>query len=333
MGLDISSASLKVLKINTNVTPHVVENFAIAPVPAGAIVKEEIKNPVALSATLEKMLETSGIKSQSVALAIPRSLAIIKNLAIDARMNAEEIESRAWIEANRNFPDLIGEVYLDFMITGNVLPDENQKELVLVACRKEQIKPYLEILQNASLTPKIVDVNCYALERALSISEPQVANETIALLNLNTTLSSFIVVQNGNLIHAHDQSYDGQRLLNQVKTYLNSKDLNLQSNLVDDADYNNILKENLISHLRHTMHFFYSSKSNVAIQKILLSGECAHIPNLNTFIAKENNVETGVANAFKNMQLVPGINPDEFYSHAAELMLCCGLALSTMEHD
>ncbi len=116
-------------------------------------------------------------------------------MPIDNRLNAEEIESRAWIEANRHFPDLIGEIYLEFYIQPSSTGKANETELVLIACRKEHIKPYLETLQAAGLTVKIIDVNCYALERALPlVTDISSSIKTIAILNLNINLSSLVVV-------------------------------------------------------------------------------------------------------------------------------------------
>ena len=219
VGLDIDSDVIKLLKINSLVTPPVIENFAVQTLPVGAILKNEIKDENAVVQALNKLFAGADVTKDYVALAIPRSLALIKNVTIDARLNEEEIESRAWVEANRNFPDLIGDIHLDFSIIGSNAQDPKQLDMVLVACRKEQIKPYLEVLKQSDLTPKVLDVNCYALERALSamLSAPNENPGAIALLNLNFTLSSLIVTQNNHLIYAHDHSYDGHRLLTQVR--------------------------------------------------------------------------------------------------------------------
>jgi type IV pilus assembly protein PilM len=339
VGLDIDSDVIKLLKINSLATPNVIENFAVKPLPAGAILKNEIKDENAVVSALNQLFTESGLIKDYVALAIPRSLALIKNVTIDNRLNESEIESRAWVEANRNFPDLVGDIHLDFSIIGPSAQDANQLDMVLVACRKEQIKPYLDVLKQSNLTPKVLDVNCYALERALDkMLSPDNDNQTaVALLNLNFTLSSLIVSQKNHLIYAHDHSYDGHRLLTQVRTLLQEEGKNMSDPIEklllpeNESAFNEILKENLTSHLRHTMHFFYSSRPNINIQKLYLAGDCATVPKIAEFIQQETNLETVLASPFINMVNGPSIDVELLKKYAPSLTLCCGLALSNLK--
>ena len=324
VGVDFGPESIKLLKISAVNHHYCVEHFAIKSIPANLIVKNEIKDPATISNLLRDMFKEADIISKEIALAIPRSSTIIKNLTIDSRLNRDEIESRAWIEANRLFPDLIGNIYLDFAILESE-QNKNQSEMVLVVCRKDQVNPYLEMVQGAGLNVKIVDVNCYALERALPLTVNITPDHIIGLLNLNTSLSTFIVLHNKHLIHAHDQSFDGKRLMSQVQTYLKSK----EELGPEDAGLYNILRENLVSHLRHTIHFFYSSRPNVRIQAIVLSGDCASIPNLSNFIERELGIKTQLANPFSNMTFAKAINTEKISEFGPALMLCCGLALAS----
>lgn len=331
VGVDIEPDSVRLIKINRTTSPFKVEMFAIAPVPAGAIVKNEIKDYAAIGFVLKEIFRHAQLTTKSLALAIPRSLAIIKNIPIDSRFTAEEIESRAWIEANRHFPDLIGDINLDFTVTGQSLSDPSQLDLMLVACRKDHIKPYLEIAKQAGLVAKIVDVNCYALERALPlVIQTPVPHEAYALLNLNLHLSSFIVSRDQKLLHAHDQTYDGQRLMTQTSNYLKDKVIDSAA-LIDDQGYTDILKENLISHLRHTVHFFYSSRSNTSIKQLILAGDCAFTPALAAFIERELGIETKLAEPFTHLQVAPEVNVEELKKMAPILILSCGLALSEVQ--
>lgn len=333
VGLDIGPDRIKLLRIDSESEPYRVLEYASAPLPAGVIVKDEIKNPAAIASALRDILRISGTTAKFAAVAIPRNLAIIKTITVDKRLNSREIESRAWIEANRLFPDLIGNIYLDFTVTGSSLQAPDQMDLLLVACRKEHIKPYLELVQQGGLTPRIVDVNCYALERILQLSlasKPDL--HTVALLNVNLTQTSMIVINNKKLIHAHDQGYDGQRLLTQVEEFIKNKHaqpgMENAPIVVDDAAYYKLVQDNFISHLRHTIHFFYSSRSNITIDKIILSGDCTVIPDFSSFIEKEIGIKTELANPFENMKLGSHLNAAEMTQNAPALMLCSGLALS-----
>lgn len=328
VALEIKSDNIKLLQIDPSETPFLVKNYIIEPVPEGLINKSEIQNYDAVADIIRDMFKKAQITNRYVALAIPKSLAIIKNITIDSRLSQDDIESRAWIEANRHFPELVGDIYLDFSITGVSQQDASQLDVVLVACRKDHIKPYIDVLQRAGLVAKIVDINCYALERALPlILAQEQKEETVGLLNLSTHLSTLIVAKDTQLLYAHDQNYDGERLLTLTSRYLES---NPQATL-EDPGYDNILKETLLSHLRHTVHFFYSSRPNIGIKKIILAGECASVAHIASFIQREIGVETVIANPMANLTLSSEVNAEEFKKQAPALMECCGLALSKVE--
>jgi type IV pilus assembly protein PilM len=338
VGLDISSDFVKLLKINTTEKPFKVESYAIAALPTGAIVKDEIKNFSAVSALLKNIFSQADLNTKNVALAVPRSSTIIKNINVDNRLSPDEIETRAWFEAYHHFPDLVGEIYLDFSIIGPSPHDPTQLELMLIACRKDRIKPYLELLKQASLNAKIIDVNSYALERSLHMAAKELPGvETIALLNLDYHLSTLVVLHKGDLIFSHDHSFDGIPFKNRVEAYLKNKNIVKNENqnqyigsMQEEDEYMNILQEKLGAHLRHTMHFFYSSRPHISIQQLIISGECANIYNLSTFIQREVGIETMIADPFARMALASTIQKDQLTAQAPMLMLSCGLALSKL---
>lgn len=334
IGLDFGSKSIKLLKINSNSSSCNVEYFAIVDSPPDAFVKNEIKDYAAVSRVIRQMMMGHGISSKNVAIAIPRSSTITKTIPIDKRLRSKDIESRAWIEAHRYFPDLIGNIYLDFVVMGPSAEDSSQVDLNLVACRKDQITPYLETLRLAGLTAKILDVNSYAFERSLFLIAKKASNvnlKTIALLNFDLDLISLIVIHKNKMIYAHDESFDGRRLLGS-KAKKQASEPQINENQNENDNKMDFLKEYLTTHLRHTMHFFYSSKPNIHIQKIILSGDCATIPNIDTFIKEELGIEVQIANPFEKMTLAPGVDKEKLQKNAPSLMLCCGLALSKLNY-
>jgi type IV pilus assembly protein PilM len=329
IGLDIGPGFIKLIKINADESPHVIEGLSVEALPPGVIAKDEIKDPAAIKRALTNVLNESGVNVKNVAFAIPRSSTIIKTIAVDKRLNAADIESRAWIEANHHFPDLVGDIYLDFDVLGPSVQDPSQLDLLLVACRKDHVKPYLDVLNESGLNVKVVDVNCYALQRALVLFMQQLPKlHTVALLNLDYHISSLIVVHNEQMIYAHDHSYEGHYFMSQVQQYLNEK-----KGLASSADlaYIEILKAGLSAHLRHSMHFFYSSRPHISIEKLVLAGDCSAIPHLNAFIKQETGIETITADPFAGMAINPGIDDKKLHEYASALMLSCGLALSKLK--
>lgn len=378
MGLDIGSHCIKVIEIHS--TPSIpsmfrVENFISASLPEDVVVKNEIKDTAVIGQILKNALTQANIKNKYFAVSVPRSSVMVKMTTVDSRLTVAEIESRAWLEAHRQFPEVIGGIYLDYQVLGASF-DANQLDLMLVACRKEQIDPLLEILKQSDVVAELIDVSCYALHRAISlVTNENDSLDTVALLNLDFSLSSLVVVHQNKLIYAHDHTFEGDRLMAKAKEYLNRTpsemnipkeeqvlvmdanhresmvDLNLSSHgvssiggrvmppskpvvqppVTDDPAYLEILRENLIAQLRHVMHFFYSSKPNMSIKKLILSGDCVTLPKIELFVQQEIGVETIIANPLLPMEVAPHVNKQELQMMAPGLMLASGLSLRSEE--
>ena len=101
-----------------------------------------------MSNVIKQLYQNLHTETKSVAIAIPRSSVIIKNTLISSRLSPTEVESRVWLEANQHFPELIGGLYLDYQILGPATDDPAQLELMMVACRKDQVDPFLEVSIN-----------------------------------------------------------------------------------------------------------------------------------------------------------------------------------------
>lgn len=344
IGLEISLDVIKLVQINNQSSPKEVQQIATWPLPKNVILKGEVKDVNVLANNLKKMFQNFDITCKNIAMAIPKSSVIIKNTTVDKRLTTQEIESRAWIESNKSFPDLIGDIYLDYQVQGISPKNENLLDIMMVACKKDLVNPYIKAFQEAGLTEKIVDVNCYVLERMINLTQKdsENASPTTALLNLNNENSTLIVIHDDEMVYAHDQTFAGNKLKERVEKFLQEKiksqpdvpesqdNPNVMASMNDPA-YLSILQETLVTHLRSTMHFFFSSRSNINIGKILVSGDCATLPDIAPFIQAEVGTATEVANPFANLTISSNINADELKQKAPSLMLCTGLALSDIE--
>jgi len=333
-GLVINSEYIKLLKIASHNNQNTVEYFAIEKLPVGVVTKNEIKNCQAVATILKNMVDHSGIKIKNIALTIPRSSAIIKHITVDNRLLPDEVESRIWVEANRLFPSLVSDIYLDFSIIGPSAQDMTQNEIVLIACRKEQIRPYLEIMHLVGLNLKVVDINYYALERALSLIVKQLSQlKTFAILNINFSLIDLLVEHENKTIYTHELSYDGYALMQFTQEGLHHQGdmerekIDVENKIKLDA----ILKNNLEIHLTHAMQFFYSSRPSIRIEHIIVAGDCAAaIPELARFVQQAVGKEVILANPFKDMIIAPDVDKVKLIQYAPSLMLCCGAALSQL---
>jgi len=325
LGLVINPQYLKLLKIKHDHDQYEVEFFNVMELPDGLMTGFEIKNSEAMGDCLRRMIDASGLADRDVVLSIPRSSAIIKTILVDGRLRTNEIESRVWLEANRLFPNLIGEIYLDFAVNGPAPQDASQLEVLIGACRKEQLKPFLDVLHGANLTATVVDINYYVYERALlRLLKQSPEIKTAGFLNINFGLIDLLVIHEGKLIFMHELNYDARQLMK-----LHHQEDHQQTGSDSEEERTAILKASFGLHLKHALQFFYSSRPNARLERLILGGDVpAHLTGVLEYVMKETAKEVVLVDPFVGMKFAASVDMSSLRHYAPALMLCCGLALT-----
>lgn len=339
VGVDLNPDVIKLLGINTDLQPNLIQYFGIAQTPARAMVKDEIKDMPALAESLRKLIAEAGIKNADLAIAIPRSVTISKTITVNKNLNKRELESRVWVEAGHYFPNLVEDIYLDFIPMQESPRDASQLEVMLIATRKDKIHPYLELAKLANVKVALVDVHHYALERAISsLLVPEDAEHTVALLNIDSALLTMIVYEKQEMLFAHDLNFDSHALrkvstprqaVANVETEEVSED-GIALAVKQAPVVASPLKTALAPTLRHMMQHFNSRCHDKKIDKIILAGDYANFPGLCDYIQAELGVPAELADPFKDKKAATWLDQNELHQHAAQFVLCCGLATSQL---
>ena len=116
-----------------------------------------------------------------VALALPASQVICKVCRLPAGLPGHGVEAALLAQAEQLFPFPVEDLALDFQVHGPCAEDAGQVEVLVVACRQSQLDPLERVFAQAGLQLVAVEVDSFALRRAL-VPEPQAG--VTALLRL-----------------------------------------------------------------------------------------------------------------------------------------------------
>ena len=109
---------------------------------------------------------------------------------MDAGLSDDELENQLKIEADQYIPYPLEEVAIDFEVQGPApRPRSNERvNVLLAACRKENVEVREAALALAGLSAKVVEIEAYALERAYGLlAEPPSVTLVVRLINFNQT--------------------------------------------------------------------------------------------------------------------------------------------------
>ncbi|MGO1887006.1 MAG: pilus assembly protein PilM, partial [Halomonas sp.] len=98
IGVDITSATVKLLELKQCHDNYQVESYAVRPLREGAVVERRICDIDDVASVLSRAVEHAKPSTRKAAVAVPASAAITKTLSFPIRLSEEEIEERIVVE-------------------------------------------------------------------------------------------------------------------------------------------------------------------------------------------------------------------------------------------
>ncbi|MBA54404.1 MAG: pilus assembly protein PilM [Pseudomonadales bacterium] len=341
LGIDISSTSVKLLELSRSGNRYKVEAYAVEPLPANAVVEKNINDVEGVGEAIARVVSRakSGVKGAAVAVA--GSSVITKVIEMDGKLSDDEMESQIKVEADQYIPYPLDEVAIDFEVQGMVEGSPDQVEVLLAACRNENVELRVDVLEIAGLSAKVVDVEAYAMERAFGLVADQIdggEEQTVAIVDIGSTMTTLSVLHDGRTIYTREQLFGGKQLTEEIQRRygLSFEEAGLakkQGGLPDDYETEVLepFKEAVVQQVTRSLQFFFSSSQYNDVDHILLAGGTASIAGLAEMVQDKVGTTTSIANPFVDMALSSKVNASLLSADAPSLMIACGLALRSFD--
>lgn len=340
IGVDISSTSVKLLELSVKNDRYWVESYALVPLSEGSMVEKNILNPEAVGDALERAFNLANTPTTAAALAIPTSMVISKTIEMDADMTDDEREVQIRMDAEQYIPFPLDEVSLDFEVLPDRLANPNRVNILLVATRLENVESRCEAIELAGLTPKVADVESFAIENAFKVfadTLPMGVN-TIGVLDIGHTMTTLSVLKDNKIIYTREQVFGGKQLTQEIQnryglSFEEAGRAKKSRTLPDDYDVEVLepFLEAVVQQAARSLQFFFSSSQFNEIDHILLAGGNANIPGLAKLLQQKLGYRVTIANPFLQMGFSSKIDIKRIESDASSLMVACGLALRSFD--
>ncbi len=341
LGLDISSTTVKLLELSHTGDRFRVESYAVSSLPLDAVIEKNVNDVDGVANAIRGVIMQSRTKIKSVAAAVAGSSVITKRIDMPAGLSEDDMETQLTLEADQYIPYPLEEVAIDFEVQGPADDTPGQVEVLLAACRRETIDARVEAVETAELTPKIMDVEAYAMERAFTLIQHQLhlADEnTVAVIDIGATMTTLSVLNNGQTIYTREQLFGGKQLTDEImRRYgLTVEEAGLakkQGGLPDDYEPEVLepFKDAVVQQVARSLQFFFSSSQFNDVDYIILAGGVASMEGLAELVQEKLGTPTAVANPFADMTISSKVNAVALSSDAPAMMIACGLALRSFD--
>jgi type IV pilus assembly protein PilM len=258
-----------------------------------------------------------------------------------AGLDGDALDLQIRMEADQYIPYPIDEVALDFEVIGAVPGQADRVEILLAACRSENVDSRKEAIEDAELIASVVDVEAYAMERAFSLILPQLGggeDSVVAIVDVGATMTTLNVLHGGKIIYTREQLFGGKQLTEEIQRRygLSNEEAGLakkQGGLPDDYESEVLqpFKDAVVQQITRSLQFFFSSSDFNEVDYIVLAGGVASMEGLSDLVQGKLGTPTTVANPFANMSVASRINPVDLSNDAPALMIATGLALRSFD--
>jgi type IV pilus assembly protein PilM len=342
LGVDISSSSVKMLELSKSGDRYRVESYAVEALPANTVVEKNINDAEAVGEVVKKVLARSRSGCKSAAVAVAGSAVITKTIQMGGGLTAQELEDQISVEADQYIPYPLDEVAIDFEVLGDSVENADQADVLLAACRKENVELREDALEIGGLATRVVDVEAYAVERAFSLVSAQLEEEaeeqTVAIVDVGSTMTTLSVLADNQTIYTREQLFGGRQLTEEIQRRygLSFEEAGLakkQGGLPDDYEREVLIpfKEAVVQQVARSLQFFFGSSQYNEVDVVVLAGGVASIPDLAALVQEKVGIKAIVANPFAEMTVGSKVNASALSNDAPALMISCGLAMRSFD--
>jgi type IV pilus assembly protein PilM len=336
-GLDIGSSAVKLVQLHRGSRGYVLEAFGLVDLPPETIGEGMIKDPPRVVEAIKQVVREAGVKTRDAVLSVSGRELIMKRIRLP-KVKATELADAIQLEAEHHINLPIEEVYLDHQVVAQSPGQSGTMDVMLVAVKKSKVNEYIAVVEEAGLSPGVVDVDTFALENQFEINNPNTAAEAVALIDIGASIMKTNVIRGGSSIFARDIAFGGHHYTRAISQRLNIPFAQAESakrgedvagvKWQDLVPVFEAVSRELSLEIQRTFDYFASSAESERIGRIVLSGGGALLSGIDEFLASSWGLPVELVRPFQNIQFDPNRFPaDDLYAAGPLLAVAVGLAM------
>ena len=328
LGIDLTTHDIKIVELKKLPNGRYrIEDFAYRELPGGLVAEDIVVDTTQIGQIIKEMISRGNFTTKDSAICVPQNTVTTQNITIIADSD-REIEMEIENSGKKFIPHDIEEVDFDFTILDS--SESQNKNVLLVACKKKNITTRDDSLVIAGLEPRIVDVEQYVYERLFPMFVSQIKHEleipdqevsTILMVELFDKKLKTVLLNNGKTAYNEEHSIEID-----TKKKLTLKN---ESSETEITDY----QRGVYQALNRVILLLNSSEITNNISCIMFRGLDDSIENVIEFIEHKLKISCLIANPLSEMDISKKVDMIDLTSKASLLVIACGLAMRDNIYD
>ena len=367
VGVDIGSRFIKAVQAEAGRMPGSwrIVKAAVAPTPHDSVRDGIVVDQPAVAGALRAMLSEAGIDANAVVAAISGNSVIVRHIKLP-KMPESVLRKSVRFEAAKHISSSVEDSMIEFEITGTVPGEADKMTVMLVAAPNDMVESRLSALALAGLEPVAIDIEAFALQRALVDLSPTRPGEgtTLALLDIGATTTDVNIIANGLFALTRNIPIAGDSFTQAVKSVAPAADWAELERLKTEVDMSTLLQtdneseaaalartlqpaiDELLREVRRSTNYYQSQLADTAnsilpvgttsetsgpVSRIVITGGSAKMRGLEAYMSARLGVPVEVWNPFQNPELDTEQIPQSFIEENHPFLVTgIGLALKEL---
>jgi type IV pilus assembly protein PilM len=331
VGLDIGSGLIKIAVIDHGKGAPELVKVAITKLQPDAIVEGEVMDPGIVSDAIRAALDNAGVNGKHIVTAVGGRDVMVKKIQTERVKEKQARELMRW-EAEQHVPD-VESVELDFQILDDS-KSSDEMNVLLVAAKRDLVDAKIRILEDAGVTPSVVDVDAFALHNAFEVNYPEAMKGFVGLVNVGNEVTNVNIMDNGVPVLTRDLPLGTRRFSEDLQRQhgMSARD---SENMIRGYDrspqLDSILSmrvEEIAMGVERAAAFLTTSRNAAHLRAVYVCGGGSRTPGLAEMLGDRLKIKVEHANPLARLNIRDGalesLTTDEV---APLLMLPIGLAL------
>ena len=307
IGLDIGTSYIKAVELKISRKQLKLISFNYASTPPGAIEYGNLKNIELLIPVISDLIQKMQTKTKKICLSLCGGDVIIKQITLPEISDIKHVKEIISDEAEQYIPHDLENAHLQYHVFENKKKEPFTKALIISA-QKDIIFSFLELARHLTLQCAVMDVANFALFNCVISNYPQVQESIVALLNLGSTMTNFVILKDGEIVFAKDLFIGGDlynknliNLMQVSKEEAESLKISASNDQPVPPDITRIIESThkiIAEDIKKNFDFYYARSDQIRIQKVFITGGASLTQNIIPFLSKALGLEVEMINPF-----------------------------------
>jgi type IV pilus assembly protein PilM len=355
VGIDLEQSSIAGVQLKGAGQGYSLTHVSVRALPEGLVFEGEVVDVAGLAAELKTFWKESGFTGKRFSLGVANQKIVVRTMEFPI-IDAKELRAAIVFQAQEAIPIPIDDAILDFQVLATVPSEDGagRQKVLIVAAQRDMIAQFVEAAKKAGLTVDGIDLQAFALMRALAppvafvdVGAPQGA-DAAALVNIGSGITNLVVAVNGlpHFTRVINIGYEGL-----VKTLIDNRGVSLgeadalrimvglsggdppvgdyEASTV--AEINEVLDvgcEAFADEIRRSIDYYHSQEHEGQIGTLLLSGEGALTRNICGYLSQALHLGVRLGNPLQHIVENKSQFPQpELEAMSPRLAIALGLAI------